>query len=59
MRIFIITMDDPVQTKQFIRRIIDARDKDIVGIAVPKGNRLTLSKGKSKYEYLFSLFLIM
>lgn len=59
MRIFIITMDDPVQTKQFIRRIIDARDKDIVGIAVPKGNRITLSKGKSKYEYLFSLFLIM
>ena len=59
MRIFIITMDDPVQTKSFIQRIIDERKDDIIGLAVPKGDRLTLSKGKSKYEYLVSLLLIM
>jgi len=59
MRIFIITMDDPVQTKDFIRQIIDSRPNDIIGLAIPKGDRLTLSKGKSKYSYILSLFLIM
>lgn len=59
MRIFIITMDDPVQTKDFIRHIIDARFNDIIGVAVSKGDRLTLSKGKSKIAYVFSLLLIM
>lgn len=59
MRIFIITMDDPVQTKEFIKQIIDARQQDIIGLAVPKGDRLTLSKGKSKYTYVLSLLLIM
>lgn len=52
-------MDDPVQTKDFIKNIIKERKKDIVGVAVPNGDRLTLSKGKSKYEYLLSLLLIM
>lgn len=59
MRIYIITMDDPVQTYDFIKDIIDERGSDIVGLAVPNGDRLTLSKGKSKYEYILSLFLIM
>jgi len=59
MRIFIITMDDPIQTKDFIIKIIDARRSDIVGVATPKGDRLTLSKGKSKYTYILSLLLIM
>lgn len=59
MRIFIITMDDPVQTKDFIAKIIDARQDNIIGLAVTNGDRLTLSKGKSKYEYLISLLLIM
>jgi len=59
MRIFIITMDDPVQTKDFIKHIIKERKDQIIGLAVPNGDRLTLSKGKSKYEYLLSLLLIM
>lgn len=59
MKIFIITMDDPVQTKDFIKYIIDARSDDIIGLAVPKGDRLTLSKGKSQYIYILSLLLIM
>lgn len=59
MRIFIITMDDPVHTKDFIKSIIDARYDDIIGLAVPRGDRLTLSKGKSKYTYILSLFLIL
>lgn len=58
-RIYIITMDDPVQTYDFIKDIIDAKTHEIVGLAVPKGNRLTLAKGKSKYTYIVSLFLIM
>lgn len=59
MRIFIITMDDPIQTRDFIKRIIDNREKDIIGVAVTKGNRLTISKKRSKVIYLFSLLLIM
>lgn len=59
MRIFIITMDDPILTKTFIRQIIDHRKKDIIGVAIPDGDRLTLSKGKSKYQYVLSLLLIL
>jgi len=59
MNIFIITMDDPVQTKSFISKIIKKRKDDIVGLAMSKGDRLTIQKNKSKYEYLVSLLLIM
>ena len=59
MRIFIITMDDPVQTYDFIKHIIDKKRHQVVGIAVPNGNRLTLAKGKSKKVYVLSLLLIM
>lgn len=59
MRIFIITMEDPVYTLPFIREIIDKRKDDIVGVAVSKGDRLTIGKNRSKIVYLFSLLLIM
>lgn len=59
MRLFIITMDDPVQTQAFIKHIIDHRQKSIVGLAVTKGDRLTIGKSISKITYLFSLLLIM
>jgi len=59
MRIYIITMDDPIQTYDFIKEIIDVKENEIIGLAIPKGNRLTLSKGKSKYTYILSLLLIM
>ena len=52
-------MDDPIHTYSFIKDIIDKQGDQIVGLAIPKGNRLTLSKGKSKIAYLFSLLLIM
>ena len=52
-------MDDPIQTKDFIKKIIDERRNDIIGVAMPKGDRLTLRKGKSKITYIFSLLLIM
>lgn len=59
MRIFIITMDDPVQTRSFIKYIIDHRKSDIIGLAVSKGDRLTIGKKRSKFVYLISLLLIM
>jgi len=59
MRIFIISMDDPIQTNNFIKGIIDARKDDIIGLAISTKGRLTLSKGQSKWVYLFSLLLIM
>ena len=52
-------MDDPIQTKNFIKYIIQKKNNNIIGLAVPDGDRLTLSKGKSKYAYLLSLLLIM
>ena len=59
MRIFIITMDDPVLTIPFFKRIIKERHKDIIGIATTKGDRLTIGKKRSPVIYLFSLLLIM
>lgn len=52
-------MDDPIQTKLFISKIIETRKKDIVGLAVSEGDRLSIQKNKSVYEYILSLFLIM
>jgi len=51
-------MDDPIQTRAFIQYIIDHKKDDIIGLAVSKGDRLTIGK-KSKIVYLFSLLLIM
>lgn len=59
MKIFIITMDDPIHTRSFIKFLIDNRGKDIIGLAVSKGDRLTIGKNRSKLAYLFSLLLIM
>ena len=44
MRIFIITMDDPVYTVPFIREVIEHRKKDIVGVAISKGDRMVIGK---------------
>ena len=52
-------MDDPLYTNYFIKNIIEHRKNNIIGVAIPNGNRLTLSKGKSRLEYVFSLLLIM
>ncbi|MBP6650243.1 MAG: hypothetical protein KA281_11835 [Bacteroidia bacterium] len=59
MRIFIITMEDPVYTLPFIREIIDQRKQDIVGLATTRGDRMTIGKNRSRIVYLFSLLLIM
>ena len=59
MRIFIITMEDPIHHVSFIKKIIENRKNDIVGVAVAKGDRLLINKKKSKLVYLFSLMLIM
>lgn len=58
MRIFIITMDDPIITNNFFKKIISYRKDDIVGLAVSKEGRLKVTK-KSKLEYLFCLFWIL
>ena len=52
-------MEDPVYTLPFIKAVVDERKNDIVGIAIPKGDRLSINKKKSKISYLFSLLLIM
>ena len=59
MRIFIITMDDPVQTNQFIRHIIENKPGQVVGLAVAKGGRLSVGRNRSKLTYILSLLLIM
>src|SRR5688500_4830943 len=59
MRIFIITMDDPVFTVPFIREIIRERHKDIIGVATSNGDRMLIGKKRSPVVYLFSLLLIM
>ena len=59
MRIFIITMEDPLYTLPFIKEIVTKRKKDVIGIAVSKGDRLTIGRNKSKLGYILALFLIM
>ncbi len=59
MRIFIITMEDPVYTVPFIKEVIKKREKDVVGLAVSKGGRFTLPKKRSRFLYLISLFFII
>jgi len=59
MRILIITMDDPVQTNSFIKKIIENKHNDIIGIAITKKDRLSIKKGNSKVKYILSLLLIM
>lgn len=59
MRIFIITMEDPVYTMPFLKEVIDMRRDDIIGVATAKGDRLKIGKKRSKLVYLISLLLIM
>lgn len=60
MKIFIITMDDPLYTIPFIKGIINERKKDICGLAlVTKGDRLSVQKKQSKFEYLIALIIIL
>ena len=59
MKIFIITMDDPVYTIPFIHEIIKNRSKDIIGVAVSEGDRMRIGKKRSKLVYLMTLLLIM
>jgi len=59
MRIFIVTMDDPLYTIPFFKEIVDARKNDIVGLAVASGDRMKINKHRTKLTYLISLLLIM
>lgn len=52
-------MDDPVYTIPFLKEVIENRKKDIIGIAVAKGDRLKLFNKMSKVSYIFSLLMIM
>jgi methionyl-tRNA formyltransferase len=59
MRIYIITMEDPLYTLPFIKEIIARRKASIAGVAISKGGRLKIGKKRSKSVYLMSLLLIM
>lgn len=58
-RIFITTMDEPLYTNPFIRRIIERRKKDIVGVAVSKGTPLTTKRKTRYFEHVLAVSLIM
>lgn len=59
MRIYIITMEDPLYTLPFIKSVITEKQSNIVGVAISEGGRFKIGKKRSKLVYLFSLFLIM
>jgi methionyl-tRNA formyltransferase len=59
LRIFIIAIEDPLYTAPFVKHIIGKRTNEIVGLAIARGDRLTVGRKKSKLIYLFSLLLIM
>jgi len=59
VKIRIITMEDPLYTLDFIRDIVRARHRDISGITIARGGRMTISSKKSHLVYLAALILIM
>lgn len=59
MRIFITTMDEPLYTNPFIKRIIIERKDDIVGVAVSKGTPLTTRKKTRYIGHIVAVSLIM
>lgn len=60
MKIFILSMDDPLYTIPFLKTVIDARAADICGVAlVTKGDRLTVRRNQSKLAYLVALLVIL
>jgi len=52
-------MDEPLYTNDLIKRIILARKSDIIGVAISHGDRLKITKKRSKVVYVISLLLIM
>lgn len=59
MRIYILTMDDPVYSIDFCRKLIRQRHHEIVGITLVKFARFNLGKKRSGLEYAVTLLLIM
>ena len=59
MKIYIITMDDPLKTNDFIKEILVKKKKNIIGLAVSRGGRLKIGNHKSKFIYLLSILFIM
>ena len=60
MKIFILTMEDPLYSGPFLKEVIRNRKDDICGVAlIKKGDRLTVYNKKSKFIYLLSLFIIL
>lgn len=60
MKIVLVSMNDPMYTIPFMKDILHAfTDEIALVVTVTKGDRMTLSKGKSKLEYLLSLMMIM
>jgi methionyl-tRNA formyltransferase len=59
MRIFIITMEDPLYTLPFIKDIIKERKSEVIGVAISEAGRLKIAKDRSLIVYMFSLLLIM
>ena len=58
MRIFITTMDEPYFMNPFIGKILNERKKDMIGLAVSKGGRLTTRKKRLDISYAITLLLI-
>lgn len=52
-------MDDFSYINEFIKTIVDRKQKEIIGLAVTKKGRFSVSKSESKIAYLLSLMLIM
>jgi methionyl-tRNA formyltransferase len=59
MKIWIITMEDPLYTTGFIKDIIKQRHNDIIGLTIAKGERLKPGGNSSKTACFFTLFLMM
>jgi len=62
MRIFITTMDDPLVTNNFIKRVIGlikkSKDYEIIGLAVSKYGQTRTRNFKQKISFIIALIII-
>jgi methionyl-tRNA formyltransferase len=59
MKIFITTMDEPLYTNPFLKEVIKQKHKDVVGLAVSKGNPISTRRRRHYFEHIIAMCMIM
>ena len=58
MKIFIATIEDPLVTNSFIKKIIEAKKDEIIGISISEHGQFKTRKSGRDMKYIIALFII-